>query len=130
MTNWLEGFIGRHAGTVTCDLKLALADCHLASNLVQALVCPCGLRTVNAQHDGLTFHLYIHLSYFATVHGNEPLCSLVGPLALTHLSGERAAEVRICSPESNRLWLSMVRCDIAGFLWLLLFIFNKISFFW
>ena len=32
---------------------------------------------------------------------------------LTHLSGEWTAEVRIRSPQSNRLWLSMVRCAEA-----------------
>ena len=61
----------------------------------------------------LCFHFCIHRSYFATVLGYEPSYTVVGPLALTHLSGEWAAEVRIRSPQSNRLWLSMVRCGEA-----------------
>ena len=52
----------------------------------------------------------IHHSLFAIVLGYEPSCTMVDPLAFTHLSSELAAEVRIRSPKSIR---SMVRCEEA-----------------
>ena len=53
---------------------------------------------------------FIHRSLFAIILVYEPSCSVLGPLALIHLSGERTSEVRICLPQINRLWLYVVRC--------------------
>ena len=52
----------------------------------------------------LFFHFYMHRSYFATLLGYEPSCTVVGSIALTHLCDKWVAEVRIRSPQSNRLW--------------------------
>ena len=50
------GFVCRHAGIVTCELKLELAVCYLASYMVRDLVFELVSELFNTQYDAIAFH--------------------------------------------------------------------------
>ena len=69
----VRGFVCRHAGTVTCEIKLALSVCYLTSYLERALVCQSVTWLCNTQHALIAFHFCIHRCYFA--HWRQPFWS-------------------------------------------------------
>ena len=61
-----------NAGTVTCELQFALADCYLACFMEHALVSQLVSELLNTQHDVIAFQFCIHRCYFA--HWRKPFC--------------------------------------------------------